>query len=175
MKKKHLEWICIILVGIILGSIVGGYIYVTQVTDQKQKAANRMTYSAYRKIDNALNLTTSFHKNNNTGENNRIQVNYMMNLSISSLRHAEKLYNQAGMDHSNLNETINSVIQLRFFVNEYWGKDEKILPVMKNITLIYPPDRPNMKTVSYYQGSFDGEYVDFSEEIMNEIRKQSTQ
>lgn len=165
MNKKQLEYICIILVAIIIIGIVGGLLYNNRIKDQQNKAANRLSYSAYQSIDTVINMTLYYHINNNVSSERKTYINYLMNSSINNLRYSKKLYKKAGYDHSNLNNSISALLKLRNYVNVYWGNKEKIIPVLENITLLTPPDNPDMSTISYYHTSFDGEYVDYSQEI----------
>ncbi len=166
MNEKNLKIVCVVLAILLIVSTVAGMIYRYKVNLQKEKTANRLSFAAYNNIQNAINMTVTYHKQGNTSEEYRYRINYIMLPAIANLRSADRLYEEAGEDYyGNLDENIPALKKLREYIMDHWGNKSQILPVLDSLDPLLVPHTTPLKAISNKPEYFNGDYQDFSDDI----------
>lgn len=172
--NKSVIYVLLVIILIATTGLVSSWFTKLEIREKKQITANELSFSAYNNIQNAINMTVQFHEHNKTGQNYMYRIKYILIPAIGNLRSAEKLYDEVGIEHEGLTNTISSLVKLREYVSENWGYKGKILSVLKNNDIdpifISISSDSDLSGISAFSTNFNGNVADYSHEIEEALK-----
>lgn len=168
MDKYRLRNFFLTLFYIKFIGMIAGLLYDDVLKDKKQKAVNSLSFSVIDNIKNAIDLVKDAHLDGKASEEKKSEVHFMINSTISSLRHAERLYEEADKDPSYLKNIIKNLVRLKQYIEENWGDEEKMISVMDDIDL---GDKPDGSSISDHRLYVNDGPIDYSEQIELALEK----